>query len=324
MMIEMRKPGCSVSRPPCDATTGSGPVRVQPWGQRGPGPWGRRFFGAVLGLLTAAGAALAPPAVLAQAAAAPVAPAVAPAAAPAADYLLAAGDTIRILVFQNPDLTLEARVTEAGAISYPLLGSLRIAGQTVAQVERRIADGLRSGNFIKQPQVTVSLLQVRGNQASVLGQVNRPGRYPIESADLRLTDLLAIAGGVSTAGSERLTLVGTRNGQPFRTEVDLPKLFAERSRSDDVVIHNGDVIWVDRAPMIYIYGEVQRPGALRLERDMTVMQALASGGGLTLRGTEKGLRVHRKGPDGKIEVLQPSLDDAVRDADVIYVRESLF
>lgn len=252
-------------------------------------------------------------------------PAAAPAvAAPAADYLLSAGDTIRIMVFQSPDLTLEARVTEAGAISYPLLGSLRIAGQTVAQVEKRITDGLRDGNFIKQPQVTVSLVQVRGNQASVLGQVNRPGRYPIESAELRLTDLLAMAGGISTAGSERLTVVGTRNGQPHRVEVDLPKVFAEGSRTGDIVIQNGDVVWVDRAPTIYIYGEVQRPGAIRLERGMTVMQALASGGGLTLRGTEKGLRVHRKGADGKIEILQPSLDDAVRDSDVIYVRESLF
>lgn len=240
------------------------------------------------------------------------------------DYRLAAGDTIKILVFQNPDLTMEARVTEAGAISYPLLGSLRIAGQTVAQVEKRIADGLRDGNFIKQPQVTVSLLQVRGNQASVLGQVNKPGRYPIESAELRLTDLMAMAGGVASTGGEKLTLVGTRNGQPYRVEVDLPKVFAEGSRGSDILIQNGDVIWVDRAPMIYIYGEAQRPGAVRLERGMTLMQALAAGGGLTLRGTEKGLRVHRKGADGKVEVLQPAMDDALKESDVIYVRESLF
>ena len=262
----------------------------------------------------------------AQTAAAPATAASPAASAPAvaADYRLSAGDTIRILVFQNPDLTLETRVTEAGAISYPLLGSLRIAGQTVAQVEKRIADGLRDGNFIKQPQVTVSLLQVRGNQASVLGQVNRPGRYPIESADLRLTDLVAIAGGVATTGGERLTLVGVRNGQPYRVEVDLPKLFAEGSRTGDIIIQNGDAVWVDRAPMIYIYGEAQRPGALRLERGMTVMQALAAGGGLTLRGTEKGLRVHRKGEDGKIEILQPAMDDVLRESDVIYVKESLF
>ena len=76
--------------------------------------------------------------------------------------------------------------------------------------------------------------------------------------------------------------------------------------------------------MVYIYGEVQRPGALRLERDMTVMQALATGGGLTLRGTEKGLRVHRRAADGTVQVLTPEMDDVLREGDVVYVRESLF
>lgn len=84
------------------------------------------------------------------------------------------------------------------------------------------------------------------------------------------------------------------------------------------------MLWVDRQPLAYIYGEVQRPGPMRLERGLTVMQALATGGGLTQRGTEKGIRVHRKGPDGKVQVLQPSMDDKVQEGDVVYVRESLF
>lgn len=115
----------------------------------------------------------------------------------AGDYRLGAGDVVRILVYQNPDLTLETRVTEAGVISYPLLGNIRIGGQTVTGAERLIADGLRNGNFVKQPQVTIAVTQVRGNQASVLGMVNRPGRYPIEVTDMRLSDLLATAGGIT-------------------------------------------------------------------------------------------------------------------------------
>ncbi|HET9644472.1 MAG TPA: SLBB domain-containing protein, partial [Burkholderiaceae bacterium] len=75
---------------------------------------------------------------------------------------------------------------------------------------------------------------------------------------------------------------------------------------------------------VYIYGEVQRPGVFRLERGMTIMQALAAGGGLTQRGTEKGMRVHRRGTDGKVTVLQPRMDDPVNDGDVVYVRESIF
>ncbi len=245
--------------------------------------------------------------------------------APAAsDYRLGSGDVVRISVFQNPDLSLETRVSESGVVSYPLLGPVRIGGMAASQAEKIIADGLRNGGFVKQPQVSVLVVQVRGNQVSVLGQVNRPGRFPIEVSDMKLTDVLAMAGGVAAAGAEVLTIVGTRNGQPYRTEIDLPKVFTAGGRGEDIVVHNGDVIWVDRGPVVYIYGEVQRPGALRLERGMTVMQALATGGGLTLRGTEKGMRVHRKGADGKVQVVQPAMDDALRDGDVVYVRESLF
>ena len=240
------------------------------------------------------------------------------------EYRLGAGDVVRVNVFQNPDLTLETRHTEAGVVSYPLLGQVRLGGLTVTAAEKLIADGLRGGNFVRQPQVTIVVLQVRGNQVSVLGQVNRPGRYPIEIADMRLSDMVATAGGVSSTGADVVVLTGTRNGQPYRLEVDLPTLFTAEGRASDVLVANGDSIWVDRQPLVYIYGEVQRPGPMRVERGMTVMQALATGGGLTLRGTQKGIRVHRKAADGKIQIIEPTLDDKVQDGDVVFVRESLF
>ncbi len=249
------------------------------------------------------------------------------AAAASPEYRLGAGDVVRIVVYQNPDLTLETRVSETGVVSFPLLGSVRIGGLGVSAAEKLIADGLKNGNFVKSPQVTLVLLQIKGNQASVLGQVNRPGRYPIETTDMRMTDLLANAGGVATTGADILVLSGTRGGKPFRMEIDLPSVFgpsAEQGRPNDVVIQNGDVLWVDRAPLAYIYGEVQRPGPMRLERGMTVMQALAAGGGLTQRGTERGIRVHRKSADGKVQIAQPSMDDSLKDGDVVYVKESLF
>ncbi|WP_458232906.1 polysaccharide export protein EpsE [Roseateles sp. P5_E8] len=241
------------------------------------------------------------------------------------EYRLGSGDVIRIVVYQNPDLTLETRVSESGVVSFPLLGNIRIGGLGVSAAEKLIADGLKSGNFVKSPQVSLTLLQVKGNQASVLGQVNRPGRYPIETADMRLTDLLANAGGVATTGGDQLVLSGTRNGKPFRMEIDLPGVFsADQNRANDVLIQNGDVLWVDRAPLVYIYGEVQRPGPMRLERGMTLMQVLAAGGGLNQRGTERGIRVHRKGADGKVQVMPAVMDDGVKDGDVVYVKESLF
>ena len=240
-----------------------------------------------------------------------------------AEYRLGAGDVVRINVYQLPDLSLEARLSEAGVISYPLLGSIKLGGLSVAEAERALADGLRTGNFVKQPQVSLLVVQVRGNRASVLGQVNRPGLYPLETAGMRLTELLATAGGVATTGADVVTLVGTRQGQPFRQTVELTTFFRGGEGSDPV-IQDGDAIFVERAPLVYIYGEVQRPGALRLERGMTLLQALAAGGGLTPRGTEKGIRVHRKNEQGVVQIVTPAMDDNVREGDVVFVRESLF
>lgn len=240
------------------------------------------------------------------------------------EYRLGPGDVVRISVYQSPDLTLETRVGEAGTISYPLIGSVRIGGLGVTQAEKTIADALRTGNFLKAPQVSLMVVQVRANQVSVLGQVLKPGRFPIETADMRISDLLATAGGIAPGGADILTLVGTRNGQPFRRELDVQSVIRSERRADDLFVQNGDVLYVDRAPVIYIYGEVQRPGTLRLERGMTLLQVLAASGGITQRGTEKGLRVHRKGSDGKTQVLQPTMDDQLRPDDVVYVRESLF
>ena len=247
-----------------------------------------------------------------------------PPATAVAQYRLALGDTIRISVFQSPDLSLEARITEAGVISYPLLGSVNLSGLTVAEAEQRIANGLRTGNFVKQPQVSITVVQARGNQVSVLGQVGRPGRYPLETGEVRLSDILATAGGVAPTGSEVIVVVGTRNGQAFRSEVDLPTVFGANRRNADLLLQNGDVIWVERAPSIYMYGEVQRPGAMRLERSMTVMQALATAGGLTQRGTARGLRVSRKDASGVLREIEPAMTDLLRPDDVVFVRESVF
>ncbi|MFN9746399.1 MAG: polysaccharide export protein EpsE [Betaproteobacteria bacterium] len=276
----------------------------------------------VAAALVVASIALALP-VLAQVPAAR-APAAAPPAAPAAEYRLGVGDVLRITVFQNPELTLESRLNEGGVLSFPLIGSVRLGGLSVPEAERLITDSLARGNFLRNPQVTIIVLQVRGNQVNVLGQVGRPGRYPLETADTRLTDMIALAGGVAPGGADVVVVTGTRDGKPLREEVDLPALFTAGGAARDIVLRNGDAVWVDRQPLVYIYGEVQRPGPMRLERGMTLLQALATGGGLTPRGTEKGIRVHRKGSNGEVEVTQPAMTDTLREGDVVFVRESLF
>lgn len=239
------------------------------------------------------------------------------------DYPLGPGDILRIQVFQNPDLTTETRVSENGAITYPLVGSVQVGGLSVAEAEKKLAAALKKGGFIKQPQVTIVLLQMRGNQVSVLGQVNRPGRFPLETLS-RVSDMLAAAGGTTAAGDDYAIITGTRNGKPFRKVIDIPALYLEEQSAEDLVLAGGDTIYVHRAPVFYIYGEAQRPGAYRIERDMTVMQALAQGGGPTQRGSEWWLRLHRKNAEGVVEKLSPEMTDKIQPNDIIYVRESFF
>jgi len=249
---------------------------------------------------------------------------VAQAQSAAPDYHLGAGDGIRITVFQNPDLTLETRVGGDGRITYPLIGQVKIGGLSVAQAEQTIANALQSGHFIKEPQVSILVTQIRSHQVSVLGEVGHPGRFPLDTFDTHVSAVIAMAGGISPAGADTAILTGERDGKPFRKKIDVTGIFRDKGSADDVVVSGGDVIYVPRAPMFYVYGEVQRPGSYRLERGMTMRQALVQGGGLTPRGTEKDLRVYRRNAEGKVVVIAPKLDDPVQPQDVLRVGESLF
>jgi polysaccharide export outer membrane protein len=235
-------------------------------------------------------------------------------AAPAAaandpeQYRIGPGDVLHITVYQSPDLSIDARVTEAGVISYPLLGRVVLGGLTVGEAESHLANALKKGEIVKAPQVIIVVTTVRANQVNVLGQVGHPGRFPLDLAGMRLTEVIALAGGVvNGSGSDTVVLIGQRDGRPYRHEVDLPKIFAAGGTGEDIVVQPGDTLWVDRAPQIYVYGEIQHPGALPL-----------------LRGTLKNLRVSRRGPDGKIQTTEPSMEETLKDGDVMYIRESLF
>jgi polysaccharide biosynthesis/export protein len=240
------------------------------------------------------------------------------------DYVLAPGDLLRIQVYQQPDLSMEIRLQDNGQLSFPLIGPLTMTGLSVFDAERRIEAGLRDGKFLRSPQVSITVTQVRGNLVSVLGHVQRPGRFPIEKPGLRLTELLAQAGGVTAMGSDGLILIGVRKGLPYKRKLELQALFESEDLQQDPVLEHGDVIFIDRAPMVYLYGEVQRPGPVRLERQMTVLQALAAGGGPTPRGSTRGLKVTRQSPAGDFRTWVPELNAPLQPGDVLHIPESLF
>ncbi len=237
---------------------------------------------------------------------------------------LGEGDAVRITVFQNPDLTTEARISERGTITFPLIGEVAIGGMTPAGAEARIAQQLADGKFVVKPQVNLNVVRVRSRQVSVLGQVARPGRYALDDVSSTLTDILALAGGIIPGGDDNVTVMLRRTGKTVKVEVDVPGMYRTGDMSRNIPLENGDVVYVQRAPQFYIYGEVQRAGAYRVEPEMTVQQAISVGGGLTPRGTQRGLKIHRKLPDGRVQKLEAGLADKVQPEDVIYVRESLF
>lgn len=326
-----------------------------------------------------------------------------PVMAEEASYQLGAGDVIKISIHNNPDLTLDTRVPEGGAISFPLIGQVPVSGLTTSEAEKKIADMLEKGGFIKQPQVNIMVVQFQSKMVSVLGSANKPGRYPIERAtnlsdllalvggatgdgsdlvtvigksgkkqyDLRsivgkgdgtsnvaltggeivyihshdisilgqvnrpgkysmtggartLADFLAIAGGIAQNGSDTVILNTMRDGKMQHLEIDVDKVFRGGSDAANVELSSGDTVYVARAPLVYVYGEVQRPGSFRIERDMTFMQALAQAGGLTARGTQRDMKLHRRNAAGVVTELSAALNDKVQQDDVIYVRESLF
>lgn len=230
------------------------------------------------------------------------------------------GDDLRITVFQRPELTTETRVSDKGAITLPLIGEVPVAGMTAEQIGGRIADLLKRGEYILNPQVGVTIAQLRSRQVSVLGQVNRPGRYPLAETNMKITDVLALAGGLAPLGDDTITVI--REGKSV--QVNLPGALREGKVPEVFDIRSGDTIFVQRSPVYYIYGEVQRAGAYKLERGMSVMQALSVGGGVTMRGTDRRMKIRRKSKDGAVNEMDAQLTDRVQPDDVIYVRESLF
>src|SRR5688572_32654567 len=111
---------------------------------------------------------------------------------------------------------------------------MAVGGTTIAEAERSIAQALEAGNFIREPQVSILLLQTRSALVSVLGLVNRAGRYPLDTANTRVSEMIAIAGGVASAGGDTAILTGERAGKPFRKEIDIAKLFSAKGHGEDI------------------------------------------------------------------------------------------
>lgn len=248
----------------------------------------------------------------------------------AQEVKLGAGDVIKISVYGQKDLDTVARVSSDGKITFPLVGQVVVAGMSPSEAERAIAYQLSAGNFVRDPQVSL-FVQERitqiGELVTILGKVRRPGRFPVEnvSADGAETviDLIALAGGLVNDAADYLVLT-RQSGDPKTTRVDLVSLLKGGDLSQNYRLKTGDIVYVPRMEVFYVLGEVNRPGRYRLEPDMTVMQAISVGGGMTKYGNDKGLAIRRRDAEGRIANSRVALTDLLAPDDVIYVNGTGF
>lgn len=239
------------------------------------------------------------------------------------DYLLGGGDTVDIIVYGQPDLTTAARISQDdGTITFPLLGEVAIAGLSPEEAGRKIAKLLREGGFIKNPQVSLTVKEFQSQKIPVMGQVNKPGQYSLKG-ESRVIDLISEAGGLKDDAADIIAVVKQENGKQIRHEIDLLRFYAG-DMSQNIMVSSGDFIMVPKMDEFYIHGEVKSPGMYRLERNMTVMQAVSVGGGISDRGSLKGIVVTRSQADGTTKKIKLDLTSKVKPNDVLYVKERLF
>ena len=239
-----------------------------------------------------------------------------------ATVTLAAGDVVTMSVFGRPELTTTVYVSDGGAIDVPLAGSIPVTGLSPAEAAERVATAYREGEYLVDPQVNIVLAAIRSQQISVVGEVVRPGRFPIDTRTSVL-DALAQAGGIGPMGSEKAFILRRGRDGTDRFEVDLKDLLSEGA-GQVVELRAGDTIVVPKAPLFYIYGEVQRPNSYPLRSEMTVIEAVSVAGGLTPRGSAGRIEIKRKLKDGKSKRFDADIDDPVQPEDVINVRERIF
>jgi polysaccharide biosynthesis/export protein len=233
------------------------------------------------------------------------------------------GDSVSIQVYGQPDMATVVYVSDDGSIPVPLAGPVQIAGLSPSEASKRIEKALKDGMFLIDPHVTLTVTVSRSERVSVLGQVAKPAQYPIE-ANTTIFDLLAMAGGVLETGSEDIFLLrADASGTVQRYPINLKGLDSAKSVIPEQALRGGDSILVPRAEQFYIYGEVTSPNKYRVESDMTVIQAIARAGGVTLRGSERRVDIKRL-IDGKYVTMKAKLNDSVKADDVIHVKESIF
>lgn len=233
---------------------------------------------------------------------------------PAADagYQLGPDDEVRISIFGQPDLSTTTRIKEDGTVMLALLGPISARGKTTSQLAQMIASGYASGGYLTNPSVNVEVSNFVSRFVTVLGNVPQAGNYPLDR-NYTVASMLAKAGGSSKEGANAVILTPADGSGPVRISL------ADMANGANRPLKAGDILFVPAAEKVYVYGQVQQPGAFSYVPGQSFRQALALAGGPTLAGSTKRIKVRRAGKE-----VQANLDDQVQPEDVLIIREKLF
>jgi len=225
------------------------------------------------------------------------------------DYVLSPNDTLAISVYGEEDLSATVRVSGDGAISYPLLGNIKVAGLTVKGLEDLLTR-LLAEDYLVAPQVNVLVKEYA--RISVIGEVYQPGSYELKE-NTTLTKAIALAGGFKeTANTSKVKIIRDEQGQKETTEVDVSQIL-EKS-APDVTLKGGDTVVVGEYGKVYLMGQVMKPGVYSLTKGLSVIGLLTLAGGFTPTASPDGTRVIRV-EDGKKKVIRVPAGEILKGAD---------
>jgi len=245
----------------------------------------------------------------------------------AQEYIIGEGDLLKITVYDQADLTTEARVSGEGKITFPLIGEVQVANSTAADVERTIGRLLSEG-FIVKPQVSVFIEEYKSKKVTILGEVAKPGIVVLRRTST-LLEVLSDAGGMTQNASDtlfiqrKILLKGSNKNEDVTIAIDLRKLFEEGDVTANAAVQNGDSIYVPRAAFVYVNGEVRTPGAYKITKGLTVLKSITLAGGFSPKAGEGRTKIIRRSEKGEV-TMKAKMDDLVMPDDVILVPESWF
>ena len=213
---------------------------------------------------------------------------------------LGPGDLIEVSVYNVPELTAKVRIGSNGDVYLPLIDYIHVSGLTIEEAQTIIGKRFSDGGFVKDAHVTIFINEYASQGVSVLGEVGRPGVYPVLGHQ-RLFDLISAAGGFNEKAG-RIVTITHRNEPEKSITVTLARNFTD-DPTDNVEIFPGDTVAVRRADVVYVLGEVGRPsGLLMNDGSLTVIQAIALVGGTNRTAKMNGAKILRKGPHGVSEM----------------------